>query len=140
MGIYNKRVAFIGISMGAFAVFGSLKGQVQPDACVSILGSPDWSQPNKPEDEPKSILELSGPANDSSSLSQTPIMIVNAGKDMTVSANPSRLFVDKIKGAFHKKPDNLVYLEYPESDHSMRECDWNDAWTKVLSWLKVQGF
>lgn len=137
---HNKRVAVIGISMGAFSVFGSLKGSILPDACVPILGSPDWTDPSKALDEPKSILELSGPMHSIEKIAKTSLMIVNAGLDDVVSPQASRSFVKKMQKTYEKEPQNLVYNEYPESNHSMREVDWNNAWEKILLWLKEQRF
>lgn len=138
--VIHKKVAFIGISMGAYSAFGSLRVKHKPDACVPILGSPDWLQRNKGQNDIRSILELSGPAQNTNKLEQTPLFIVNAGSDKTVFPEASRKFAKLLKPKYKDLPNKLVYLEYPESDHSMREEDWNDAWHKIITWLKSEGF
>ena len=138
--VQKKKVAVIGISMGGFTAFASLRQQIKPDLCIPFLASPDWRDPEKLESEARSPLEIAGPADYPEEVYPTPLFIVNAGKDTTVNSKASREFYSDLKNYYKQQPERLKYIEYPDSDHMMRPNDWFDAWDIVVSWLRKFNF
>lgn len=106
---HTDRFGITGISMGGFITFAAVPVESRLRAAVPILGSPELASPNFPH---------------------TPLLALNAGQDQHVPPEPARTFVQQLRR------ENAAYHEYPESDHFMREQDWNDVWAKTINWFQ----
>jgi len=51
--------------------------------------------------------------------------------DQHVSAQPAQDFL----GHLQNTEGQFEYREYPESDHFMRPQDWEDGWSRTLTWF-----
>ncbi len=136
----KKKVAVIGISMGGFVAFGTLRNPNKPDFVAPFLASPNWRDPAKKTGDSFSILERSGPIDFQTEVYPTPLLMVNAGLDTTVPAGEAKIFFEKLKPAYESVPDKIEYHEYPESEHMMRPDDWFNAWDIVIDRLRRNGF
>lgn len=124
-----------GISLGGFVAYGAPVVEPRLKVAVPILGSPDWS----PKDgslspEIRSLTEQA-PARFPERFPPCAVLAANAGKDIFVPPQASREFFPVLQNHYHAYPERLNYLEYPDSEHSMREEDWNDLWRKIVTWF-----
>lgn len=136
----KKKIAVVGISMGAHTAFALLRMSSRPDLIAPFLGTPDFRTRNPQYYLPPSPLELSGPAHHLEEVYPASLFIVTAGSDSVVNPAPAREFAEKLKPYYEKCPEKLTYNEYPDSDHMMRPADWFDAWEKFVQRLRQEGF
>ncbi len=117
-------VGLAGISMGGHTTFCSLLQQPHPRVCVPIIGSPEY--PVASGETP----ETAWPR-----LPRVPLLVVTAGRDTIVPPRRAREFVETLKPEYANQPERLRYLEFPESEHLMREPDWKAAWEQITDWF-----
>ena len=91
-----------------------------------ILGSPKWKS---------SILE--SPHHYPQYFSSIALLSQNAGLDTSVPAKMAREFHEILKPYYKKNPKKLNYIEFPNSDHFMREEDWEILWNNTLEWFET---
>lgn len=116
--------AIAGISMGGYVTFAAASREPRLRTAVSILGCPDWTVRGAlPPD-----LASRSPHLRPEGFAHCRVFAWNAGRDVHVPPGPAREFLARL-------PGRHLYLEYPESEHFMREADWEDGWARTLSWL-----
>ena len=123
-----------GISMGGCIAFAAAVNQNYLSAVAPILGSPDWSLGGRREVTPEWWKD--SPHHTPEWFNPTPLLIQNAGKDQHVSPKPAQAFFEEARRYYHLTPQNLAYVEYPESDHFMRPQDWEQLWQRVIRWFE----
>jgi hypothetical protein len=135
MSEYSDNVAIAGISLGGFVAYGAVPVEPRLKAAVPILGSPDWAPKNgEPSSEMRQLLEQA-PVHFPDRFPPCAVFGANAGKDIFVPPAASRAFFQTLDKMYQDFPDRLKYVEYPESEHFMREQDWNDLWRDVIDWF-----
>jgi len=132
LGTRAGRFGVTGISMGGYIAWAAPSREPRLQAVVPVLGSPDWSIGARLDDP---LLELS-PNLAPQSFAPRALLALNAGRDQSVPPAASRTFVDELRPLYREAPDRLDYREYPESEHLMREQDWNDLWSRVVRWME----
>lgn len=117
-------IGICGISMGGYIVYSALLQEKRFKAAVSILGSPNWKiqHPQSPHHFPESFFP-------------TAFLAMNAEKDRSVPPHFAREFHKRLEPFYASAPESLCYKEYPGADHFMPEKDWNDLWSRTLSWF-----
>lgn len=133
---FGGKVAVCGISLGGFIAFAAVPIDKRLAASVPILGSPDWNQRDGRAPS-KLLLELMehSPVKHPASFPPCALLVANAGKDAQVPPQAARDFVKSLRPHYRDCADRLQYLEYPESEHMMREQDWISLWQKTTAWL-----
>ncbi len=121
----EKKIGVSGISMGGYISYAAISQDKRISTAAPILGSPQWKQ----------TLEES-PHNHINHFFPCAILSQNAGKDTNVPAHFARDFHKTLEPLYTSQPEKLKYLEYPESDHFMREEDWDQLWSEVLHWFR----
>jgi len=109
-----------GISMGGYVAFAAPLVEPRLRAVVPILGSPRWGEGPRAGRSPH--LHRDGYPG-------VALLAMNAGRDVNVPPHAAREFVHGLA-----RP-RAEYLEFPESEHFMREEDWNDLWTRTVRWF-----
>ena len=110
-------VGITGISLGGYIAFGAVTADRRIRAAVPILGAPE---------------EVDDPAK----FPPCAVLAANAGKDIYVPPPATRLFMKNLEQYYSAFPERLKYLEYAESEHFMREEDWNDLWREIIRWFQ----
>lgn len=123
---YRLPVGLAGISMGGHTTFGSLLMKPHPKVCVPIIGSPA---------SPVAAAEARTPEQALADLPRVPLLIVTAGRDSVVPPERARSFAQALRPGYTAFPERLRYLEFPESEHLMREQDWKAAWEQITEWF-----
>ncbi|OGV19608.1 MAG: hypothetical protein A2X47_00580 [Lentisphaerae bacterium GWF2_38_69] len=122
LGVQNRRIGILGISMGAFIVYKALSIYPKIKCSAAILGTPKY------------CLYESG--NYLKSFSKHNLLSVNAGKDQYISNKETRHLHSILKKRYESYADRFLYKEYKLSDHFMLPDDWNDCWHCSLDFLK----
>jgi hypothetical protein len=120
---YGGKAGICGISLGGFISFAAVPIEKRLAASVPILGSPDWSFPDD------------GPIYHPEDFAPCALLAANAARDVIVAPQATRSFIHLLQHHYRDCPDRLRYLEYPESEHMMREQDWFDLWQKTTAWF-----
>lgn len=120
-----------GISMGGYIAFGAAVREPRLRAVVPIIGAPDWTVGGEADD---AILRYS-PHLRPEGVAPKALLAFNAARDRDVPPAASREFVRRLRPFYEGMPDRLAYHEYAESEHTMREDDWNDLWQRATAWL-----
>ncbi len=129
------QIGLTGISLGGFITFGGPLADRRLAAVVPILGSPDW-RPKSGNPSPKLRgLMAKAAVNFPASFAPCPVLAINAGKDGHVPPDSARRFIEDLRPYYHACPEHLQYSEYPESDHFMREADWQAVWRQTIGWF-----
>lgn len=128
----GKKVALLGISMGAYAVFAALMLTKEADLYAAFMGNPDFRFKGN---STFSMPEVTGPADNMEGIFPANIFMVNAGQDEFVDPEGARKFYNNLKVYYETTPKKLCLLEYPESSHMMRAEDWFDAWKQFIDQL-----
>ena len=133
---FGGKVAVCGISLGGFISFAAVPVEKRLAASVPILGSPDWNHRDgrAPGETLLQLMEHS-PARHPESFPPCALLAANAGRDAQVPPEAARNFVQLLRPQYRDCPDRLRYLEYPESEHMMREQDWLSLWQVTTAWL-----
>ena len=131
LGTRAGRFGIAGISMGGYIAYAAASREPRLQALVPVLGSPDWRLGAWADDPllPKS------PHLAPQHFAPRALLALNAGRDRNVPPTASRRFVEELRPLYLETPDRLDYREYPESEHMMREGDWNDLWARVVKWM-----
>ncbi len=132
---FSGDVGITGISLGGFIAYGAAIVEPRIKASVPILGSPDWNPKEGHATVELLALMERAPARFPEKFSPCAVFAVNAGKDIYVPPRASREFIQTLQNEYQACPERLQYLEYPDSEHMMRDEDWNDLWQRVLSWF-----
>ncbi len=130
-------VGVSGISLGGFIAYGAVVADSRIKACVPIIGSPDWSSTEGPNSREMQKLLPRSPVNFPDRFAPCALLAANAGKDTSVPPQAARKFCKTLKSYYNNgSADRLQYIEYPESEHLMRESDWKDLWRQTLAWFE----
>jgi dienelactone hydrolase len=135
-GLFGSRAGrfgLCGISMGGFITFAAAAAEPRLAAFAPVLGSPDWSDLSGGD----VAIERRSPLRHMEAFAGRPLLVQNAGRDETVSSEASWAFVDALRRSWPGAPGTLEYREYPDSEHTMREEDWNDLWPRVVTWMRT---
>jgi dienelactone hydrolase len=132
LGSRAGRFGVTGISMGGYIAYAAPSREPRLEAVVPVLGSPDWRLGAWPDDP---LLPRS-PCLAPQGFPRRALLALNAGRDRSVPPTASRRFVEELRPLYRDSPDRLDYREYPESEHLMREEDWNDLWARVVRWME----
>ncbi|MBN1770650.1 MAG: alpha/beta fold hydrolase [Deltaproteobacteria bacterium] len=133
---FGGPLGVVGVSMGAYTALAAATAEPRLSVVVSILGSPDWA-PREGEPTPTSREWLAeAPICRPERFPPRALLLANAGRDANVPPAASRAFAATLRPLYADHPDRLDYREYPESEHFMREADWNDLWSRTLEWLR----
>lgn len=132
LGSRVGRFGLVGISMGGYIAFAAAAREPRLAAIAPVLGSPDWRIGAWPDDP---LLERS-PHLTPQVFAPKALLVLNAGRDRSVPPTASRRFVEELRPHYRDVPDRLDYREYSESEHAMREQDWNDLWPRVVRWME----
>ncbi len=135
MQAYAPKIGITGISLGGFITYGAVLAEPRLKAAVPILGSPDWSPKKASKDSAMLKMVELAPVQFPGKFPPCALFAANAGKDLSVRPDASRKFVAHLQSFYTDYPERLKYQEYPESEHMMREDDWNDLWHHVLEWF-----
>jgi len=121
-----QKIGICGISMGAYIAYGSVIKDKRIRVSTPILGSPVWKygNGNSPYDHPEKFFPVA-------------LLAQNAGKDKSVKPEFARKFHEILVPFYKDAPDRLRYVEFPESEHFMREQDWKILWKNVLNWFNI---
>ncbi len=58
-----------------------------------------------------------------------------AGQDTVVRSSDTRQFHERLEPFYAQAPERLRYREFPESEHMMRQQDWEEATRDAAAWL-----
>lgn len=132
--LLGKKVALLGISMGAYAVFATLRLCKEADLYATFMGNPDF---RFKDGITYSIPEITGPIDYPDEVFPANLFMVNALQDEFVDPNGARKFYNRLQTKYQNTPEKIRLLEYPHSSHIMRSEDWFDAWNKFIEKLKI---
>lgn len=123
--IREGRLGIGGISMGAMISYTAIVLEPRIRAAALMVGSPKWKidLADSPHRAPERFRDVA-------------LLSLTGGADTIVPPQDARAFHDVLNRRFPDRRDRHVYVEYPESDHMMREEDWNVAWGQVLAWFE----
>jgi len=124
-----------GISLGGLIAYAAPVIEPRLKAAVPILGSPDWSPKGGHASTEMHFLMQQAPVRFPEKFPPCAVFAANAGKDIFVPSQASREFFSVLQNHYRAYPERLNFKEYPESEHMMREEDWNDLWKKVIQWF-----
>ena len=128
-------IGLTGISLGGYITFNSVVLESRLGVAVPILASPDWMPSGKPATARVIQLNNQAPVQFPDKFYDKALLVINAGKDKFVPPQNSRQFVNELQIRFPDQQPQFQYLEYPESEHFMREEDWFDVWQKTINWF-----
>jgi alpha-beta hydrolase superfamily lysophospholipase len=132
---FEGNIGIVGVSLGGYVAYAAVPAHRRIRVCVPILGSPDWTGNGlEPPQELQQLMEQA-PVRRPHLFPPCALFAANAGRDAQVPPGPSRRFVERLREEYRACPERLRYREFPESEHMMREQDWNDLWKDTLSWL-----
>lgn len=129
-------IGIAGVSFGAYTALTVAAQDSRVQATVSILGSPDWTPREGPiTDE---IREMMGhaPVHRPWDCARNPLLLLNGGRDSVVPPHWSRDFARTLWDWHPALGSHVGYVEYPESEHMMRQQDWDDVWSRSLGFLR----
>ncbi|HEX8825549.1 MAG TPA: alpha/beta hydrolase [Archangium sp.] len=129
-------IGLAGISFGAYTALTVAAQDSRVQATVSILGSPDWTPREGPITDEIRELMHHAPVHRPWDCARHPLFLVNAGRDSVVPPHWARDFARNIWEHHPHLGSHVEHYEYPESDHTMREQDWNDAMSRTLGFLR----
>ncbi|MBS2037860.1 alpha/beta fold hydrolase [bacterium] len=108
-----------GISFGGLLSYAAAHYDARLGSVVAILADPSWCHPYEHV----------------AAYERVRLFAWNGGADQHVSAEPARHFVAHLQSTF--PAGHYDYRVYPESDHFMRPEDWEDGWSRTLSWFEA---
>jgi uncharacterized protein len=129
-------IGLVGISFGAYTALTVAMEDSRVQATVSLLGSPDWSPREGPITEEIHELMRHAPVHRPWDCARHPLLMVNAGRDGIVPPHWARDFVRTLWQGLPGWGSHVEHFEYPESDHMMRQQDWEDSWERTLGFLR----
>ncbi len=127
-------IGLAGISFGAYTALAVATQDSRVQATVSLLGSPDWTPRDwNITDEIRELMHHA-PVHRPWDCARHPVLLMNAGRDNLVPPHWSRDFAHTVWA--HHPGLHVEHYEYPESEHMMRQQDWDDAWNRGLGFLR----
>ncbi|WNG19002.1 dienelactone hydrolase family protein [Cystobacter fuscus] len=129
-------IGLVGISFGAYTALAVAMEDSRVQATVSLLGSPDWTPREGPITEEIGELMRHAPVHRPWDCARNPLLMVNAGRDGVVPPHWARDFAQTLWQGLPGWGSHVEYYEYPESDHMMRQQDWEDSWERTLGFLQ----
>ena len=123
--IHPEKIGLMGVSMGGYIAYQAALKDKRIKAVTPILGSPHWhaDYSNSPRRHPEHFFP-------------TAILSQNAGLDLSVPPEAARKFHQVLQQYYATAPERQQYIEYPDSEHFMREADWHICWEQALAWLE----
>jgi alpha-beta hydrolase superfamily lysophospholipase len=118
------RLAIGGVSMGGHICYGAAVIEPRISVVTPILGSPCWPRPDSPHLQPERFFPKA-------------VLSQNAGNDTIVSPGGARALHNDLTRVYGEDSARLRYVEFPESEHEMREEDWRSARNNLVQWLGV---
>lgn len=112
----NGKAGVVGISMGGLICYEVIPRDRRIVSATPMIATPKYVADRHADFYPCAIL------------SQT------AGKDGIVDWRDAAAFHEKLAPLYQTNPQRQQWINFPASEHTMRETDWHDAWTNVLSW------
>ena len=97
----HERVAIMGVSMGAYIALAAATVEPRLAAIVSILGSPDWGEPDAAIHSPDVFPPL-------------PLLMLNGARDENVAPDGARALVAALRPRYEAlgRSDALVHREW----------------------------
>lgn len=129
-------IGLAGVSFGAFTALAVAAEDSRVQATVSLLGSPDWTPREGPVTEELRELMGHAPVHRPGDCARHPLLLLNAGRDEVVPAQQARDFAHRLWREFPAQGAHVAHYEYPESGHTMRPEDWDDAWGRALGFFR----
>jgi uncharacterized protein len=127
-------IGIAGVSFGAYTALTVAANDSRVQATVSFLGSPDWTPREGPITDEIRWLMGHAPVHRPWDCARNPVFLINGGRDTVVPPHWSRDFAHRV---WHWHPGlHVEHYEYPESEHMMRQEDWDDAWRRALGFLR----
>jgi len=133
-------IGIAGISMGAYLALAAAAEDARIRATVSILGSPSWPPRRGPVTVEMRELMSQAPVHRPADCARHPLLMMNAGRDLSVPPDlpgGPRDFARLLREGHPDIASQVTYVEYPESEHFMREGDWRDLWHRTLAFLRA---
>ncbi|MCX5774108.1 MAG: alpha/beta hydrolase [Fusobacteria bacterium] len=113
-----------GVSMGGYIAYTAVTIDSRIKVAAPLISSPHYKEDQ--EKSPDSQLEK---FKNIYLLSQT------AGLDTTVPPHEAREFHKILNEKFPCEKEQYRYIEYPNSEHMLREEDWSDAIDEMVEWF-----
>jgi len=129
-------IGLAGVSFGAYTALAVAAEDSRVQATVSILGSPDWTPREGPITDEIRELMRHAPVHRPWDCARNPLLLLNAGRDSVVPPHWARDFARTLWEWHPGLGSHVEYFEYPESDHMMRQQDWDDVWRRALGFLR----
>jgi alpha-beta hydrolase superfamily lysophospholipase len=129
-------IGLAGISLGAYTALSVASRDSRVRATVSVLGSPDWTPRDGHLTHELYELMQHAPVHRPEDCARNPLLLLNAGQDHLVPAHGSRDFVHRVHEHYPWLGQHVEYVEYPESDHFVRQQDWDDMWRCAMGFLR----
>ncbi|QRN95543.1 alpha/beta hydrolase [Archangium violaceum] len=129
-------IGLAGISFGAYTALTVAANDSRVQATVSILGSPDWTPREGPITDEIRELMHHAPVHRPWDCARHPLLLLNAGRDSVVPPHWARDFARTLWEWHPGLGSHVEHFEYPESDHMMRQEDWDDVWRRALGFLR----
>lgn len=117
------RIGACGISMGGYITYAAPLRDPRVRVITPVLGSPRWTD-----------RDSDSPHKSPQGFSPVALLAQNGGMDTCVPPRFAREFNDVLKPYYRECPHRLSYVEFPHSEHFMREEDWSRLWQNVLDW------
>lgn len=118
----ERRIALVGISMGAFVVYRAIALVQGIRAAVALLGSPEWPEGVSPHRSPEAFR-------------YTALLSITAEKDTNVPSAGARRF----HAALERDSSRIApaeHLKIRDAEHLMSESQWRDAMEATVDWLR----
>ncbi|ADO70546.1 alpha/beta hydrolase family protein [Stigmatella aurantiaca] len=129
-------IGLVGISFGAYTALAVAAEDSRVQATVSLLGSPDWSPREGPITEEIRELMRHAPVHRPWDCARHPLLLVTAGRDTVVPPHWARDFARTFWEGASGWDSHVEYVEYSESEHMMRQQDWEACWDRSLRFLR----
>ena len=122
---HPEHIGIAGVSMGGYITYTAITLDPRIKVAAPLIGSPHYHD-DREESPERHIEQFEGVYL----LSQT------GGLDTTVPPLEARKFHVRLEEAFPYSKQRYKYIEYPESEHSLREEDWFAAIDEMAEWFK----
>jgi len=122
------RVGLAGVSLGGFVAYGAALAERRLGAVVPIIGSPDWTgaggaaAAGSPHLAPERFFPVA-------------LLSVTAARDEVVPPAAVHRLHAALAPRYAAAPERLRHLEWGESQHMMRQEDWDATWREAAAWF-----
>jgi uncharacterized protein len=119
----HERVAIMGVSLGGFIALAAATVEPRLSAIVSILGTPDWDEPDAPIHLPDAF-------------PPRPLMMLNGARDTNVRPEGARALAAALRPRYEALgiADKLVHREW-DVPHFVPEETWREMITTATAFL-----